>query len=92
MNEFVLVEFVAKNVNDYYKVIFELTKLGDDFKMSDTTNTAPPQYSGSLDLGSIFGKMNSVTATFITLQNPYLAERMRISYIPDEMKDKYRNR
>ena len=36
------------------------------------------------------GKINSATATMIKLQDPFLAEHMRISYIPEDLKNKYR--
>lgn len=35
-------------------------------------------------------KMDAQYATIIKMSDPFLAERMRISYISDELKDRYR--
>lgn len=84
MNEFILVEFISDE-NDAGLLISKIDQLDkEEFqKMVTLTN-----------LGSsgcrIYGKINSTYATIIKLQDPYFTNHMRVSYISDELKDKYR--
>ncbi len=87
MKEFVFVEFIfAHNeTSDSLKLIKEL---GDDFVLTS-------DYTFRCDTGiyrTLSGKINSTAATALKLGNSFLANRMRISYISDDLKDKYRNR
>jgi hypothetical protein len=89
VNEYVLVEFLAKN-SDEHILLEKLENLEDFIQTKD-------EFEWEHDDGStfdtwirVFGKIRSETASLIKLQDPFLAERMRISYIPDELKDKYR--
>jgi len=90
MKEYTLVEFLF-TVDEYPSEFRKLTALGDDFVFIGMDY----EYEDD-DLGTrqeykrISGRINSMTASLIKLQNPALAGKMRISYIPDELKDKYR--
>lgn len=88
MNEYIYVEFLF-DMPDSQIGSIELRKLGKDFELIDTSN--------EFDNGNTFhtaqrysGKISSEVATMIKLSNPFLAERMHISYIPNDLKDKYR--
>lgn len=81
MNEHVLVEFCAY-ASDETQLCQELHKLGDAF-VSISSN----HYNNSF---TVYGKISSSLATFIAIQSPFLAERMHVSYIGDELKNKYR--
>jgi hypothetical protein len=86
MKEYVLVEFIAEGSDDKIMLDGRLALLGDDFKrereLSYTTTTNP--------IYIVIGKISSIYASVVKLQDPFLSERMRISYIPDELKDRYR--
>jgi hypothetical protein len=85
MKEYVLVEFIAEG-NDKDKLDERLALLGEDFKqereLSYTTQTNP--------IYIVIGRISSLYASVVKLRDPFLAERMRISYISDELKDRYR--
>jgi len=91
MKEYVLVEFLFE-LSEYVAANQMLEALGDDFvpiKVLEEWDTD----SGDSFIDEyirVSGKINSSTAMVIKLQNPYLAGKMRISYISDELKDKYR--
>jgi len=90
MKEFVFVEFLAKG-NDRDTLINKIENLGEDFQF--TKNDYEYDYENDLAIGEwyrITGRINSMCASIIKLQDPFLAERMRISYIPEDLKDKYR--
>jgi len=86
MKEYVLVEFVAEG-SERDILLAKLELLEDEFKMQEEcayTHSSPsPIYY-------ITGKICAQYASIIKLRDPFLAERMRISYIPDELKDKFR--
>ena len=85
MKEYLLVEFIAEG--DDIEVLEEkLALLGEDFKKEKEHNYT--NYANAVSV--IFGRISSIYASVIKLKDPFLAERMRISYIPDELKDKYR--
>jgi hypothetical protein len=86
MKEYVLVEFLFTAQKAPTELI-KLNELGDDFiliKCNDYGIEGWPRFT------RVSGKINSQTASLIKLQNPALAGKMRISYIPEELKDKYR--
>lgn len=91
MNEYVLVEFIA-GVPDEAKLLKEkLLALGEDFILIKLMNESEDDEDGNHnDWIRIQGKISSMYASVIKLQDPFLAERMRISYIPTELKEKYR--
>lgn len=84
MKESILVEFIAP--------------LKERQKLIETVISAAPNFikeNGVTDINNfvvISGKMNSEEASVLKLQNAFLADRMKIYYIPDELKNKYRNR
>ena len=91
MKEFALVEFLFTD-QEYSYQLDKLLELGNDFVLIKNQY----EYEDDEDLGGrqiyrrVFGKINTMTASIIKLQNPALAGKMRISYIPEELKDKYR--
>lgn len=66
----------------------ELIALGDDFEMIESSI----EYgSGDAeDYQRTCGKINAATATALKLSNHFLADRMRVSYINEGLKNKYR--
>ena len=92
MKAFVFVEFLFTE-DESKEQIAKLTALGSDFEYiksnyeweSDSDLFTPTQ-----EYVRVAGKINSMTASLIKLQNPALAGKMRISYISDELKDRYR--
>lgn len=86
MNEFILAEFAFLD-GDIGAGNAALNELGDDFVRID----------GVVDIEGtqgvcymVSGRINSATATAIKLSNTLLSNAMRISYISDELKNKYR--
>lgn len=91
MNEYVLVEFIAGIPDESKKLIDMLRDLGEDFIYVGSDSSSESDEDGNhSEWITVRGKISSAYATVIKLQNPFLAERMRISYIPSELKDKYR--
>lgn len=90
MKNVVHVEFIA-GVLDAPLLAEKLKLLGDEFEMV-TSELEFEQVTSSTyrEYLSVSGKITSDTASFIKLSDPFLAERMRISYISDELKNKYR--
>jgi hypothetical protein len=90
MNEYVYAEFLFE-VDVAMQGAGEVVALGEDFVLIksdiewDIETDGPHQ-----GYQRICGKINSAAATAIKLGNPFLADRMRVSYITDELKDKYR--
>ena len=91
MKDFVFVEFLFET-DAARKGATEVVALGDDFILikSDIEWDDEDQHGYVQGYHRISGKINSVAATAIKLGNTFLSDRMRISYIPDELKDKYR--
>lgn len=90
MKEYVYVEFLFLDA-DIDKGLALLESLGDDFIM--IKNSVEWDYEDPSDVDlyrRCQGRINSMTASVLKLQHPFLAEKMRISYISDELKDKYR--
>ena len=91
VNEYILVEFIAEHPNDATDLMAKLIRLGTDFEWIDKSDDLEEDEDGNLSSWiKISGKINSAYASVIKLQDPFLADRMRISYIPDDLKDKYR--
>lgn len=91
MKEYVLVEFLFAE----HEAMHELEKLiclGDDFVyLSNQLEYEDDSETGiCTDYQRVTGKINSQVASLIKLQNPALAGKMRISYIDEELKNKYR--
>lgn len=89
MKEFILVEFLVKD-EDYLDFLNTLADLGNDFELlkSDTEyDTGLGSTTAFHTFYRISGKMNSMTASMFKLKHQ---EAMRISYIPEDLKDKYR--
>jgi len=92
MKEFVLVEFLVKN-EEFDTLVEKLNALtidkdfvpaGDDFEFeADTDGYTQIWWRMS-------GQINSAMASLVKLRDPFLADRMRISYIPEDLKNKYR--
>lgn len=94
MNEFVLVEFVVEGASELETLKGKIHELGTDYQHTDddweyeVDNTDPS--SVFRQWYRLSGRINLLRALLIKLQDPFLAERMRISYIPNELKDRYR--
>jgi len=88
MNEFVYVEFLF-DMPDAQLGSIELRKLGSDFELLDTKEELGDNYN-YFNKQIYRGKISSETATLIKLGNPLLAKHMHISYISEDLKNKYR--
>jgi hypothetical protein len=87
MKEYVLIEFCT-DMSNHIAVINYLNSL-------DKSDFHPTRHESEYDIEwkkwiVISGRISTEAATLIKLQNPLIAECMRISYISDELKDKYR--
>jgi hypothetical protein len=90
MKEYVHVEFLFPS-GEFHDEFKKLDSLGEDFHCLHTFNEHETDEDGNINhYIRVSGKIYSQTASLIKLQNPALAGKMRISYIPDELKDKYR--
>lgn len=94
MKEYIHAQFVA--VGDDIDVLAEKLKaLGSDWRpIATVTDTDPTEYYYNTVIYpktmTVGGKIHSACATLIKLRDPFLADRMEVSYISDELKDKYR--
>jgi len=90
MNEFALVEFLF-TINEYPAELGKLIALDKDFKLIQCEDEFDEDEDGiRFEYKRVSGKINTMTASVIKLQNPALAGKMRLSYISNELKDKYR--
>lgn len=90
MKEFVFVECLFTS-EEYPEEICKLLELGDDFTLIRCEHEYEEDENGFRnEYKRVSGKINTLTASVIKLQNPALAGKMRISYISDELKNKYR--
>lgn len=91
MKEFVLVEFLVL-VSNKFKLLQKLEDLGADFELikSDYEWERDDDTVSDKEWVRISGRINSACATLIKLQDPSLSGCMRISYIPEDLKNKYR--
>jgi hypothetical protein len=91
MNEYVLVEFIAERHSDSAILFGKLDALGEDFiLLKDEIEREGDEDGLFQEWVRVSGKINAAYASVIKLQDPFLADRMRISYIPDDLKNKYR--
>jgi hypothetical protein len=79
--EFILVEFCFENLNTLEEGREILLKLEEEGKLEIIITR---------EASVISTKIDPVFATMLKLKSAMLAERMQISYIPDELKEKYR--
>lgn len=90
MKEFVFVQFLIEP-DKVRECMSTLTQLGDDFQL-----TNKDEEYGAIPYGSVLvmieGKISSESATLLKLSNQYLTDRMRISTISEELKNRYRTR
>jgi hypothetical protein len=93
MNEYVLVEFMLA-ISEETQFNRLIDDLGTDFvRIKDELGWGNEDVRGYVTTHKkVSGKISSAAATVIKLSNTFLADRMRISYISNELKDKYRNR
>ena len=90
MKELVFVEFLFQD-HEIDKGLALLKSLGEDFIMIKNDVEWDYEDPDAADLyRRVQGRINSMTASVLKLQHPFLAEKMRISYISDELKNKYR--
>lgn len=90
MKDIVLVEFYVEG-NDVQTLCDKLYALGPDIEIIKSSLEYEDEDGIYSEAGfRISAKASSAFLTVVKLQDPYLAERMRISYIPEELKDKYR--
>ncbi len=90
MNETVFAEFLFL-VEEWDEGNREIKSLGDDFQLLAGYFEGDIESMPSGLYYKVNGKLNSVAATAITLGNKFLADRMRVSYISDELKNRYRS-
>jgi hypothetical protein len=90
MREYILVEFLFTQ-EEHPDAMDILKRLGDDFQMLNVYQEWDYEDPSDAEFYyRVSGRINSMTASVIKLQHPMLAGKMRVSYIPDELKDKYR--
>jgi hypothetical protein len=90
LKEFVLVEFLVNGVGDEQLLKSKLDGLGADFETLKEHAEWEDEESTAETWLRITGKINSEVASLIKLQDRFLSDRMRVSCIPEDMKDKYR--
>lgn len=90
MNDFILVEFLS-TFSDHGKLAEKLVMLGEDFEVISIVHEHDMETAGPEKIWFRWsGKMNSQRASIIKLSDPFLSERMQVSYIPDTLKNQYR--
>jgi hypothetical protein len=90
MKEFAFAEFLF-TLDEYPEELGKLIALGKDFKLIKCDDEFDEDDDGlRFDYKRVSGKINTMTASVIKLQNPALAGKMRLSYISEELKNKYR--
>jgi len=90
LKEFVLVEFLAYGISHEQLLKSKLDRLGADFETLKEHAEWEDEESTAETWLRITGKINSEVASLIKLQDKFLSDRMRVSCIPEDMKDKYR--
>jgi len=93
MKEFVLVEFLANGATELETLKSKIYCLGLDYQhIEDNYEYDEDNCANSLQQWfRLSGRIDSMRASLIKLQDPFLSERMRISYISEELKNKYRS-
>jgi len=85
--EFILAEFAFEDLDSWSNGINLLEKFEKEGKLEILSSVSGIFADRP---GIISVKIDPLFATVLKLQSAFLAERMRISYISDELKDKYR--
>lgn len=83
MNTFLYVEFIADSENQT-RLENEITAIGDDFILLSVNHGAA--------FCKINGQIHAESAAILALSNRFMSERMKVSYLSSDVKDKYRNR
>jgi hypothetical protein len=92
VKEFVLVEFLASYPDESELLLSKLKNLrNEDFIPIREEDEFDDNDGDRLEWIRVTGKISSMYASVIKLQDSFLAERMRISYIPEDLKNKYRS-
>jgi hypothetical protein len=91
MNEFVYVEFLFP-AQHAMQLAAEVVALGNDFSLVKSELEWDSEDGNTQGYQHIHGKINAETATALTLSDSFLSKYMRVSYISDDLKDKYRKR
>lgn len=91
MKDQVLVEFVVEG-DDYSILRNKLDELGDDFIRLKSELEFDHDNDSGIESRYIrlSGLINSDAATALRLSSDFISDRMRISYIPEDLKNKYR--
>lgn len=89
MKEFVLVEFLFTS-DEYTAGYAKLCLLGGDFELVDVRNEWERSEELPETYKRVIGRINSMAASILKLQDPELANKMSISYISDDLKNRYR--
>lgn len=89
MKELVFVEFLFP-IADYNESYEILLSLGSDFQNLKSMWEYEEESDVRDEFYRVSGKISSMAASIIKLKYPKIAQSMRISYISDELKDKYR--
>lgn len=87
MNEVVLVGFKFFTDDTTQRGLAMLNALGEDFNELSISTIVT---GINLDETHIVGKISSSALTVIRLSHPDLTECMNISYVSDDLKNKYR--
>lgn len=87
MNEFVLVQFyLEKELEESSRAVLKSL-----CEFEPLPNSRSEFYDNTRRPWVLFaGRMEAQAATILKLRAPDLAERMVVSYVPDNLKDKYR--
>lgn len=92
MKEFVYVEFIIES-HEHDQFYEKMAQFDPDFEPTNVDVEFDADIDNKVCSWHIFGgKINSQTLTCIKLQDSFLSERLKISYIPDNLKDKYRQK
>jgi hypothetical protein len=92
MKEYILVEFLIE-YDRFAELYDELTNFGEDLIILSSSSEEETDENGYYQAWiRLDARMSSQCATILKLQHPVLSDRMRISYIPDDLKDKYRTK
>lgn len=88
MREYVLVEFIAQG--DDQSILISRLRNISEIEIIGSEDECEEEEHAYMEWIRITAKVESEFLTMLKLTDPFLAERMRISYISDELKNKYR--
>lgn len=92
MNEIICVQFMC-NPDELIRMHDSLLKLeieGNFVPIERSASISPPLFKDGAF--SVTGSIDATFATMLRLRDPFLADRMHVSYIDDNLKDKYRRK